>query len=203
MGHLNLLKTVFGSYFGSIAVFSSKRLQPIPLSARIQFSKPDVNLLMHQDIHNVVKLMHQDIHNVVNLTLRPASFNRRSGIALGFCLPNVGWLRWKNPLHELKPMHRNNCGCIKLRQAPRITLPHSKRRITDRKNIIFVIIFCLIPGITLSPPLLFVVITGIIPGISVGSPLPGSLVSGTRLAPLLSSSVCQKPFSFGLGLTID
>ncbi len=146
----------------------SKTLQSIPLRARIQLSKPDANLPIHQDIHNVV-----------NLTLRPASLNRRSGSTLGFCLPYVGWFRRKSPFHELKPVRRYSCGCIELCQAPSIPLRHSKRRISDRKNIVFVIIFCLIPGITLSTPLLIVVLIGVIPGISAGSPLPGSLVSGT------------------------
>ncbi len=154
-------------------MFLSKGLLPIPLSARIQLSKPDANLPMHQDLHNVV-----------NLTLQPASFNRRSGSTLGFCLPNIDWLRWKNPLRELKPMRHNNCSCIKPRQVPHVPLPHSKRCISDRKNLVFVIIFCLIPGITLSSPLLFVVVTSVILGISVGTPLHGSLVSGTQVAPL-------------------
>jgi hypothetical protein len=79
-------------------------------------------------------------------------------------------------LHELKPVRRHSCGCIELRQAPSIPLGHSKRRISDRKNIVFIIIFCLILGITLSPPLLIVVGIGIIPGISAGSSLLGSLL---------------------------
>ncbi len=189
-------------------MFLSKCFQPIPLSARIHVSKPDAHLLMHQDIHDVV-----------NLTLRPAGFNRRSGSTLGLFLPNVGWLRWKSPLHEFELMHRNNCGCIKLSQAPLVLLLHSKRRISDRKNILFVIVFCLILGINLTPPLcnncgciktsqvplplllhskrhttngkniLLVIVFSVILGISVGTPLLRSLVSGICLAPLLFCSI--------------
>ncbi len=53
-GHLNPFETVFGSYFGSIAMLPMKLLQPIPLSARIHVSKLDAHLPMHQDIHDVV-----------------------------------------------------------------------------------------------------------------------------------------------------
>ncbi len=118
----------------------TKLLQPIPLTARIQVSKPDAHLPMHQDIHDVV-----------NFTLRPASFNRCGSSTLGLFLPNIGWLGWRSPLHEFESMHRNNCSCIKLSQAPLLPLLHSKRCICDRKNILFVIVFGLILGINLAP----------------------------------------------------
>ncbi len=177
MGHLNPLKTVFGSYFWSIAMLSLKLLQPILLSARIQVSKPDAHLPMHQDIHDAV-----------NLTLWPASLNRRSGSTLGLFPPNVGWLGWKSPLHEFDLMRRNDCGHIKLSQAPLLPLLHSKRCICDRKNILFVIVFSLILGINLATPLL-----GLILGINLATPLLCSIsfgaIIGIQLAPPLFCSV--------------
>ncbi len=88
-GHLNLLKTLFGSYFGSIAMFPTKPFQPIPLSTRIHVSKLDAYLPMRQDMHDVV-----------NLTLQPARCNRRSSGTLGLFLPIIGLFGWKSPLRE-------------------------------------------------------------------------------------------------------
>ncbi len=141
-------------------MFPTKPIQPIPLSTRIHVSKLDTHLSMHQDIHDVVKL-----------TLWPAHCNRRSGGTLGLFLPIIGWSGWKSPLHEFEAMHRNNCGCIKPSKPPLAPLLLSKKRIYDRKNILFVIIFGVILGINLVPPLLCSIVFGIILDIWLARPL--------------------------------